>query len=552
MNVKNRERFYSEYSLLHASAIGVSIIRTREPFRALDTLREWAYANRLPYKVWSMLNGWNTYDPANANAAPTADNTREIATAVAMIDAISGGNPFSDGVYPIMWPHFQLAKIPALIQMLAELTRSCSETDKRVPLIVPPGFEIPAELQDSVAVLDFDPPNREELRESYARVFEMVGPEKRPRYSDIEVDSILNTIVGMTEIEADSAISRAIITHRTRLPNVPIDDFVDVLMKVKVETIKRSDVLEIMPVERMENVGGLAALKEWVDLRKDAFTAAAAAAGVDRPKGLLLVGPPGTGKSLAAKAIAHGLGQPLIRFDINRLYAGLVGASEARTREALKLLEAMAPAVAMIDELDKAVNRGGGNDGGVSTRVLGAILTFMQESKAPIFWVATANRVDNLPSELVRKGRLDEIFSVVLPTEDERREILSIHLRKRQEDPTEIDDLEAAITGSASYVGAEIEAAVKEAKLKAYRAGGHVTGAMIAAEFKHTKPLSEAFKADFDAMQAWADNNARPAAGAAQAAVRARVRQRPGEVQSRLGPTSRRLDTGGGGSSLDS
>jgi SpoVK/Ycf46/Vps4 family AAA+-type ATPase len=155
----------------------------------------------------------------------------------------------------------------------------------------------------------------------------------------------------MTEMEAESTVARAIAELRQRLPRVPIDEFVACLMRVKTEAIKRSEVLEVMPTEDMANVGGLDLLKEWVHLRRHAFGEEAREAGVDRPRGTLLVGSPGTGKSLGAKAMAHSLGLPLVKFDINRVYGSLVGSSEARVREALKTLEAMAPLVVLVDLL---------------------------------------------------------------------------------------------------------------------------------------------------------------------------------------------------------
>lgn len=538
----NRARFYSDYSTLDASAVGVTFIRTREPFRALDTLREWAYAQPLPFKLYSMLNGWNTFDPQDPTKAPTTDGVLDLAQAISMIDAVRGGDPMPDGVYAIMWPHFMLNKVPAIIQMIAELSRSCSENSKRVALVVPLAFEVPSELQDSIPVLDFDLPNREELLESYHRVLESVDQNKRPQYGQSEVDRILNTLVGMTEMEAESAISRAMVLHRAKLPAIPLDDFVGVLMKVKVEAIKRSETLEVIQTERMEDVGGLDNLKHWVSARRPAFTKEAADAGVDRPKGVLLVGPPGTAKSLSAKAIAHALGMPLIKFDISRLFAGLVGASEGRTREALKLIHAQAPCVAFVDEIDKAVSKEGGNDGGVAKRVFGTILSDMSDNNDGVFWVLTANRVDNLPSELVRAGRIDEKFAVMPPEEDERREILHIHLRKRKENPAEIPDLELAVARSAGFVGAEVEQAVKEAKTYAFSEGIPVTGALIAEQFGQMKPLSEAFAEDFAAMSAWAENNARPASSK-RAAARARTRARPdgGAAPSTVGSTRRRL-----------
>jgi SpoVK/Ycf46/Vps4 family AAA+-type ATPase len=261
----------------------------------------------------------------------------------------------------------------------------------------------------------------------------------------------------------------------------------------------------------MDQVGGLDNLKEWVVKRRACFSTEAKEFGIEAPKGAGLFGPPGTGKSLSAKAIASSLGLPLIKFDVGRVFQSLVGQSEERVRASLKMLDSLAPCVVLLDEIDKAFQTNSGGDSGVSQRVLGAILTHMQESSSPIFWVFSANRVDRLPPELLRRGRLDEIFAVTVPDEDERLEILKIHLNKRKQKADDIPELDAAVAASEGYVPAEIEQAVKDALIEAFTNGGAITGPLIAEQLANMKPLSEAFAEDFNAMQQWAENNARPA-----------------------------------------
>lgn len=205
------------------------------------------------------------------------------------------------------------------------------------------------------------------------------------------------------------------------------------------------------------------------------------------------------------------LGLPAIRFDVGRVFNSLVGSSEARVRAALKMVEAMAPCVLMIDEVDKAFQaNSGGGDSGVSQRVLGAILTWMQECQEAVFMIVTANRVNNLPSEFLRRGRLDEVFSVSVPGEEEREEIFKIHLRARRQNPDAVD-LAQAVERSSGYVPAELEAAVKDAVTVAFATQQPVTGELIAEQLGNMKPLSEAFAEDFQRMQTWAEQNARPA-----------------------------------------
>lgn len=542
--MSNREKFIRAYGILNQAAIGVTFIRTREPIRAEDAIREWAFTNKKAYRKWSMLSGWNVYDAIDPEKAPTLlPNTKPILPAIDMICNLSGsaspvgGKPnkgFPEGVFTMFWPHFMVPKVPELMQHVLELSEVCVEEVKRVALIVPPHFELPAELMDAAPIIDFELPDRSEMEDSYHRVAEHIRPEKRPVFSEADIDKVLNAISGMTQFEAESAIARSFAENNSLLPGITVDQFCKILLAVKTEALKRTNTLELMPVGTMEDVGGLGELKEWLSLRRSAFGKKAREAGVDRPRGILLVGAPGVGKSLVAKATAYQLGTPLIKFDIGKVYGGIVGSSEAKIRMTLEMLAAMAPAVVLWDEIDKSVHQNSNtNDGGISQRLLGAILTFMQESTAEVFWVITANRTQNLPSELVRKGRLDEVFSVLMPSEDERREIFKIHLAKRRENYDNVPGIAEALEASADRVGAEIEAAVAEAKLYAYANELPMHGEFITKQLSLAKPISVAFKEDFDAMSAWAANNARPAsiaakeqskAGAAVGRTRSRTR----------------------------
>jgi SpoVK/Ycf46/Vps4 family AAA+-type ATPase len=317
----------------------------------------------------------------------------------------------------------------------------------------------------------------------------------------------------MTEFEFETALSKAFITHKALMPNVPLEKVNEVMLETKTDVVKRSEVLELMEPVNMKDVAGLDLAKEWIGKRKKCFSDAAKDFGVDVPKGICAIGPPGTGKTLFAKAIASVLQVPLIRFDVGKVFGGIVGQSEERSRSSLKQIDAMAPCVVLIDEIDKAGidPRQGGGDSGVSKRVMGAILTHMQETKAPVFWVLTANRVDGLPPELLRKGRLDEVFAVLPPNATERLEVVKIHLRKRKQDPAKIKGLDAIVTRSEGFVSAELEAAVKEAVVEAYDSNKPVTAELIVRQLEGMKPISEAFAEDFTRMREWAESNARMA-----------------------------------------
>jgi len=231
----------------------------------------------------------------------------------------------------------------------------------------------------------------------------------------------------MTQTEFENSIARAFVINRNKLPKVSVDDITYVLSICKSEVIKKTDVLEIIEPVSIDEVGGLQPLKDWLENRHYCFMDEARSFGISPPRGITLVGAPGLGKSLIAKATASMLGIPLIRFEVSRCFQSLVGSSEARIRNTLKIVESCSPCCLLLDELDKVFGgtvSGLQGDSGVGQRVLGTILTWLQESTYPVFVIATANRIEYLPPEMLRRGRMDEVFSVSMPDEQERLEIL--------------------------------------------------------------------------------------------------------------------------------
>lgn len=540
---RNAESFSKQLSILNQAAVGVILVRTREPFRAIETIHTFASSERLSYKVWTISRGWADYK-SDPEVEPTTDN---VVDPLAALRKIGSDNQLK-AVYVMMYPHKPLSQNIGMIQTIKEYCRLFPETKKRLILVTPQTWEIPQELEDDLSILDFDAPSYAELDMTLDDIIQGMKVERRPQFSATDKDRILAAGAGMVAHEFENAVSRAMVTLRDQLPNVSVDEFVAIVMNVKTEIVRRSEVLEIMEPADIANIGGLDNLKAWIGKRARCFSQEAKDYGIEAPKGIALIGPPGTGKSASAKAISSVLGIPGIRFDVSRVFAGLVGQSEARVRAALKLVDAMAPCVLMIDEADKAfagqANGSGGGDSGVGMRVLGTILTWMQETKSPVFLVVTANRVTGLPSEFLRKGRLDEVFSVSVPNEDERLAIAKIHLRIRGHDPEAVGGLEEVVIASAGYVPAEIEAAVKDGLIEAYTENRPITGTVIAEELRKTTPLSIAHKEQFDDMRLWAESNARPASLApGQVVERPRVRERtaPG-LASKAGPRMVSLD----------
>jgi SpoVK/Ycf46/Vps4 family AAA+-type ATPase len=286
-----------------------------------------------------------------------------------------------------------------------------------------------------------------------------------------------------------------------------------VIYREKTKAVKKSGLLDIAEADPrgLDAIGGLDALKSWIKRRRRVWSDEARAFGLPQPKGILLIGVPGTGKSLSAKSIGTALGVPTLRLDVGSLFNSLVGESEARTRDALKLAEALAPCVLWIDEIDKGLagsGGSGGGDSGVTKRVFGSIISWMQERRRSVFMVATANDVTGLPPELLRKGRFDEIFAVDLPSHEERVAILAIHLKGRQRDPKKFD-LEAIADVTDTFTGSEIEACLDEGLFAAFDEGGELETSHLLAAAGSIVPLAVTAKEQIEGIRAWAKSRAR-------------------------------------------
>jgi SpoVK/Ycf46/Vps4 family AAA+-type ATPase len=287
-------------------------------------------------------------------------------------------------------------------------------------------------------------------------------------------------------------------------------DLADVLEEKRL-ALARSEVLEFCRTDATPaDIGGLEALKQWLEQRHRAFSDEARRFGLPLPRGVLLVGPQGTGKSLTARVIAHSWSMPLLRLDVGRLFAGLVGASEARTREMIQRAEAMAPCVLWIDEIDKGFGSDGRSDGGTSQRVLATVLTWMAEKTSPVFVVATANGVDRLPAELLRKGRFDEIFLLDMPARSERQSIMELHISRRR--PGLRLPVETVVDRTDGYSGAELEQTVIEGMHLAFAEGRELAESDLIQAAAQLVPLSRTAKEQLEGLKQWASSGrARPA-----------------------------------------
>jgi SpoVK/Ycf46/Vps4 family AAA+-type ATPase len=362
---------------------------------------------------------------------------------------------------------------------------------------------LPPELEREITVMDFALPGIPELSRVLDNIIE--SAELKPMSEDSR-ESALAAASGLTTIEAENAFALSVAETRTITPSV--------VAREKAQAVKKGGLLEIIETrESLDDIGGLDQLKRWLFTRLDAFTERARQYGLPLPKGLLILGIPGTGKSLTAKATASVFGVPLLRLDAGRLFGSLVGQSEGNLRAVLQTAEAIAPAVLWIDEIEKGFSgtkSSGASDGGTSARVFGTFLNWMQEKLAPVFVVATANDVAQLPAELLRKGRFDELFFVDLPTAEERQVIWTLQITRRGRNPRDFD-IAVLAKATDGFTGAEIETAFVESMYSAFERDAEPTDLDIAQVLTTFMPLSKLMAEQITGLRQWAKGRARPA-----------------------------------------
>jgi AAA+ superfamily predicted ATPase len=395
---------------------------------------------------------------------------------------------------------------------LRQLSEKLKFSKKHI-ILVSSVLSLPVELEKYITVLELPLPGRVDLESVLNKV---------SKDAKIEIDNdlkkkLIDSALGMTVMEADLAYCLAAVKDKMGMNSPRTVAF------EKEQIIKKSGLLDYFQVnESLKNVGGMEILKEWLEKRKQAFDFKAQTWGLAEPKGLLLLGVPGCGKSLTAKCIASLWNMPLLRLDIGKVFEGIVGSSESNIRRAIATAEAVAPCVLWIDEIEKGlsgVQSSGSTDGGTTSRIFSTILTWMQEKVQPVFVVATANDISMLPPELLRKGRFDEIFFVDLPSEADRKSIFSIHLANALNDTSQKSEdfgLDKLAKESKGFNGAEIEECVKEAKFTAYTENRNEPKLQIIHllnAIKDTVPLSKTMKDQIEFLRKWAKSRAKQAGG---------------------------------------
>lgn len=448
--------------------------------------------------VWTVTHGIVEYGNGNRQAVQHNTVSPEAAMEWVVRQKEAGIYVFKD-LHPYL-------DSPPVTRWIRDAVASFKGTEK-VMILMSPFLQIPIELEKDTVVLDFPLPGMTELNEVLNNELKN---SKNKRLKPEVKEKLLRAALGLTIDEAEKVYRKAQV-KAGRLT----ESEVEIVLSEKKQLIRRNGILEyIEEDETIDAVGGLEELKHWLTQRSDAFSERAREYGLPQPKGMLILGVPGCGKSLIAKTTSRLWGLPLLRLDMGRVYDGsMVGKSEANLRNALKTAESISPAILFIDELDKAFAGGAGSgdsDGGTSSRIFGSFLTWMQEKQSPVFVMATANRVERLPGEFLRKGRFDEIFFVDLPTPSEREAIFKIHLSKRR-DKIERFDLEQLGKVSEGFSGAEIEQAIIAAMYEAFAQDREFTQLDIIAAIKSTLPLSRTMTEQVTALRDWARQRARPA-----------------------------------------
>ncbi|VAW79038.1 ATPase, AAA family [hydrothermal vent metagenome] len=472
------------------SRVPIILIETSEERRTVDLFRKLAVRLGQPVMRWSVTSGLQRID---LDLQPQT-HAREPAKALGQIRATG-----TQGIYLMLDFHPYLED-PEHVRLIREIALGYGEASHTL-VFISHSCELPEELHALSARFSLTLPDSthiERLVREEASTWAKANPGKKVKTDETTLSQLVNQLGGLTEPDVRRLIRKAIyddgaITD-TDLPHVT---------QAKYRLLDQGGALTFeLDTAAFSDVGGLAALKRWLEQRRSAFLEPDPA--LDSPRGILLVGVQGGGKSLAAKAVAGLWGLPLLRLDFGTLYNKFFGETERNLRKSLNTATAMAPCVLWVDEIEKAI-ASGDYDSGTSKRVLGTLLTWMAERDAPVFLVATANRIDQLPPELIRKGRMDEIFFVDLPEPDVRLKIFDIHLSKRGLSSADFD-LVTLAARSEGFSGAEIEQAVVAGLYLAREQRATLDTEHLLTELEQTRPLSVVMSEPLNALRRWAQD----------------------------------------------
>jgi SpoVK/Ycf46/Vps4 family AAA+-type ATPase len=497
MTIEHKRSSKGEIEDLIKARYSLIWITSPEENRVEEALRKLCVEREMRLEVWSITEGFKTL--ANGQG------TRDVKDPMKAIDHVMRAEGRALFVLRDFHPFL---KEPAVVRRLRDAATELRKTKKSL-LVLSPITKIPPELEKSIsAVLDWELPNRLEIEEAARKVLPNLPAatqqeiESEPTFMERVVEGAL----GLTLVEAENVFAKsAVRTHTFDL---------ETILEEKKQIIRKSGLLEYYEHrEEFSDVGGMEILKDWLVKRRNAFSSRARDFGLPLPKGILLIGVPGTGKSLTAKAVGALWQMPLLRLDVGKIFGGLVGSSEENIRTVIKTAEAIAPAVLWIDELEKGFSgtaSSGQTDGGTTSRVFASFITWLQEKTTPVFVIATANNVHQLPPELLRKGRFDEIFFCDLPDREDRAQILDIHVRKKRRDPSKFD-MDKLVEATVDFSGAELEQAVVAALYDAFDTGNDLSTEGLLHTLKDIVPLAITMREQIDSMRDWARTRARMA-----------------------------------------
>ena len=504
---------YDEIRSMLQANFPLIYLATTEYNRVMQKVRSLAFGLGYKFNTWDSVDGLKNHVSLPGGRLkdiqdhPAAGDTKD---PLALLEYIRYGLVREGDKEPEVFAledfhkFFSQRQMP---EMLRKLSMELKDSNKHI-VFISPFTQFPVELDKYITLKAIPLPDKDDLKLRLKAVAG-VGADINPDLEKYLVDSAL----GLTDTEADLAFRLA--KEKDGFKSM---DAVQVISSEKEQIIRKSGILDYVKVDASleKSVGGLDSLKLWLKRRSKAFEIKAKEFGLKEPKGILLLGVPGCGKSLTAKCIAAEWKQPLLKLDLGKVFSMYVGSSENNIREAIQTAEAVAPCVLWIDEIEKGLATQGEHDGGTSTRVFSTILTWMQEKTKPVFVVATANDISSLPPELLRKGRFDEIFFVDLPTKEERKNILKIHLTKNHQGQG--IDLDTIANETKFFNGAEIEEIVKEAMFIAYVNNPNapsVTTRDLQEAARNVIPLAQTMKTKIDALREWAKVRARLASSSA-------------------------------------
>lgn len=496
MKQDNQQNIYEELKTLVLAEYPIIYIVSNEEDRVIETINKIALNLYKTIYFWDCVNGLSGF-----NKEPL-DNSSNPIKAISLAKKIKDDE---NSIFVFKNLHFYLDD-KQVIQALKILGKNVT-ISRKTCFIISPVLKIPKELEKDITVFDYPLPDTQYIKNIFDGLCYSVSknPDIVVNFTEEEEEKLLKSACGLTKIEIENVFSKAIMKNK----KLDVRD-IDLVLLEKKQIIKKSQILEYYDsCENMANIGGLDNLKTWISKRTRAFTDEARKFGLPEPKGILLLGVQGCGKSLSAKAISSIWKIPLLRLDMGAIFGKYVGDSENNIRKTIKIAESVAPAILWIDELEKGFSGmgGGGDSTGTASRVFGSLLTWMQEKTKPVFIIATSNDVSALPPELLRKGRFDEIFFVDLPTKQERKDIFKIHLLKRNKDITKFD-FELLAEKTNGYSGAEIEQAVISALYDAFDENREVEQNDIVVNIEKSVPMSITMKEKIDWLRNWAKNRA--------------------------------------------